>query len=208
MIEAGGTEVVLNVRWQAFVLAEHDPEHDPAADSVRPACDGALDPLAKAIAEPGEPAATTEIAPARRVEDDVDSLTREPVPLVEAVVFGPRLDDPHCGLEDRASRRRRAADREDEQHALADRHVSEGPGDRDNACRPGRRAGGRDRHELGGARLADAAGEHALAQSLHAQRSPGEPDDGDDDGKRGDSRGGGELEQGPHGREHDDGRRR
>ena len=125
VIQAGGTEVVLNVRGQAFVLAEHDPEHDPAADSVRSARNGALDPLAKPVAEPGEPAATTELAPARRVEDDADPLAREPLPLVEAVVFGPWLDDSHRGLEDRASCRRRAADREHEQHALADRHVPE-----------------------------------------------------------------------------------
>ena len=183
VIQAGGTEVVLNVRGQAFVLAEHDPEHDPAADSVRSARNGALDPLAKPVAEPGEPAATTELAPARRVEDDADPLAREPLPLVEAVVFGPWLDDSHRGLEDRASCRRRAADREHEQHALADRHVPEGPRGREHARRPGRRACRRDRHELRRSGLAEFADQHALAESIHAQRAPRDPQERDHDGE-------------------------
>ena len=124
MVQPGGAEVVLHVGGEPLVLAEHDTEHDSASGAVGPARDGALDPVAEDVAEPGEPASPPDLAPARRLEHDLDSLTRKPRALVEAVLLRPRLGDPDRRLQD-GSTRRRAPDREDEQHALADRLVPE-----------------------------------------------------------------------------------
>ncbi len=65
VVEPGGAEVVLHVVRQPFVLAEHDAEDDAAADAGRASPDGALDPVAKAIPEAGNPAASADLSPAR-----------------------------------------------------------------------------------------------------------------------------------------------
>ena len=117
MVETGGAEVVLHVVRQPFVLAEHDAENDAAADAGRASPDGELDPVAKAISEAGNPAASADLSPARCLQDDMDALAREPAALVEPVLRATRLLDPDRRFQDCASRRR-AADGEDEEDAL------------------------------------------------------------------------------------------
>ena len=135
MVQPGGAEVVLHVGGEPFVLAEHDTEHDSATGAVGPARHGTLDPVPEDVAEAGEPASPPDLAPARRLEHDVDSLARKPRALVEAVLLRPWLGDPDRRLQD-GSARRRAPDRENEQHALADRLVPERSRHGDDSRRP------------------------------------------------------------------------
>ena len=135
VVEPGGAEVVLHVRGQALVLAEHDAQHDAAADARGAAPDRPLDAIAKAVAEPGDPAAPADLAPARGFEDDMDALTREPRPLVEAVSLRARLGHADARLQDRAARRR-ATDGQHEQHALAEAASGGTPAQRRSRASP------------------------------------------------------------------------
>ncbi len=107
-------EVVLHPSREALVLAEDDTEHDAAADALRAAPDGALDAVAERVTDSGDPAAPPDLAPARRLEHDVDALARQPGALVEAVLLRPRLRDANRRLDD-GTARWRAADGEHEQ---------------------------------------------------------------------------------------------
>ena len=171
VVETGGAEVVLHVVRQPLVLAEHDTENDAAADAGRASPDGALDPVAKAISEAGNPAASADLPPARCVQDDVDALAREPAALVEPVLRAARLLDPDGRLEDGAPRRR-AADGKHEEHALLYLCATERPRQRDDARRPGRRARRGDRDELRDARFAERRPPRTLSRSASIRSDP------------------------------------
>ena len=176
VVETGGAEVVLHVVRQPLVLAEHDAENDAAADAGRAAPDGELDPVAKAIADAGNPAASADLPPARRLQDDVDALAREPAALVEAVLRAARLLD-------RGRVASRIAPRGGERPTGSTRstrslylRATERARHRDDARRPRRRARRGDRDELGDARFAEVGREDALAERIHPQRSPRQPE--------------------------------
>ena len=105
------------------------------------------------VAETGDPAAAADLPPA-----DASSTTWMPWRASHARSSkpsrGPRLHDADRRLQD-GSARRRAPDGEHEQHALAQPHPLKLSRPRQGRARPGRGTGGRDRHQLGDARLAD-----------------------------------------------------
>ena len=169
VVEARSAEVVLDVVRQALVLAEDDAEHDAATDASGSPGDAGLDPVADVIAEAGDTPSATALAPARRLEHDVDALPLEPCLLVEAVLGGARLRDPDGRLQDGSTRRRGATDRQHDQDALAQPHMSKAPSHGDDARRPWRRARGSDGHELRNAALTELALEDALPQRVHAE---------------------------------------
>ena len=173
MVQPGGPEVVLYVGGEPLVLAEQDTEHDPATGAVGPACHGTLDPVPEDVAEAGETASPSDLAPARRLEHDPDSLTCKPRALVEAILLRPRLRDPDRCLQD-GSTRWRAPDGENEQHTLADCLVPERTRHGDDSRRPLGRARGCDGDELCSARLADLVDEKARTKRVHAKRAPPE----------------------------------
>ena len=175
VVQPRGAEIVLHVGRQALVLPEHDSEHDAATGAARSARHSAFDPVPEDVAEAGDSTASPDLTPARRIEDDVDSLTREPRSLVEAAFLRTRRRDPDGCLED-GSPRRRPPDRQDEQDALAHRLVPERARHGDDARRPGRRSGRRDGDELRDARRPDVVGEDACAKSIHPERTPREPE--------------------------------
>ena len=183
MVEPRCAEVVLHVSWKPFVLAEDDAEDDAAADAVRAAPDGALDAVAERVTEPRDPAAPPDLAPARRLEHDVDALARQPRALVESVLLGSRLRDADRRLDD-GTARRRAADGEHEEHSLTHRLAPERTCHRQHASRVGRGASGCDGHELRNAGLAHARDEDAPAKRVHAERAPPEPDERERDADR------------------------
>ena len=148
MVQPRCPEVVLHPSWEALVLAEDDTEHDAAADTLRAAPDGALDAVAERVADSGDPTAPPDLAPARRLEHDVDPLACEPRALVEAVLFGPRLRDANRRLDD-GTARRRAADGEHEEDPLAQLLASERARHGEHADRIRRGTSRRDGDELG-----------------------------------------------------------
>ena len=184
VVEPGRAEVVLDARRQPFVLAEDDAQDDAASDTARTTPDGTLDPVAQPVPEAGDSSATADLTPARRFEHHMDTLTLEPGAFVEAVTRGPWLGDPNRRLENRPARGR-ATDGQHEKHAFTDALAPERPRDCDDARRVGRRTSRCDRRELGDAVLTELPDEHALAESVHAQRPPAEPDERNRDGDGG-----------------------
>ena len=117
----------------------------------------------------------------------MDALAREPAALVEPVLRAARLLDPDGRLQDCASRRR-AADGEDEEDALLYLRATERARHRDDARRPRRGACRGDRDELSDARFAEVGREDALAERIHPQRSPRQPESGESDADRDEAR--------------------
>src|SRR4029079_510262 len=167
--EPGRAEIVLDAGRQPFVLAEHDAQDDCAADTGRTTPDGTLDPVAQPVPPAGDSSATAELTPARPLEYHMDALAREPGALVEAVTRRPWLGNPNCRLENRPARRR-ATDRQHEEHAFTEALAPERPRHCDHARRVGRRVSRCNRRELRDAALTELPDEHALAESIHAQR--------------------------------------
>jgi hypothetical protein len=177
--EPGGAEVVPGRSRQALVLTEDDTEHDAAAEAVRTARHGPRDAVAHIVTDTGDASAATHLPPRGRLQDDVDALAGQPLPLVEPSLPGrlSRLPHANVGLEDGAARRR-ATGGEHEQHPLSKRHAVERARDADGPDRPRRGAGSLRRDHFRRPRLSHARLEHALLQSLDPERAPGQPEGG------------------------------
>ena len=184
MREPGRPEVRAYALGQPLVLAEDHSEDERTPDAVRPAAHGTLHAIAHLVPEPRDTATTTDLAPGRSAEHDVDPLTREPRALVEAAVASlARLRDTDDRLEDGSSRRR-PADGKDEQHALAERTPAKESNLRGNAHRPrgdARGTGDDDPHRPG---LADLGRKRASGHRFETQRAPPEPRHGERDAER------------------------
>src|SRR4029079_2617924 len=191
VIEPGRAEIVLAAGRHPFVLAEHDAQDDCAADTGRTTPDGTLDPVAQPVPQAGDSSATADLTPARRFEHHMDALALEPGALVEAVTRRPWLGNPNCRLENPPARRR-ATDRQHEEHAFTDALAPERPRHCDHARRVGRRASRCDRRALRDAALTALPDEPAPAEAIHAQRPPAEPDERNRDGDGGKPRRSGE----------------
>ena len=122
-----GTEVLADTVRKSLVLAENDTEDERPLHSAGAAADGLLDSVAQSVTGPGDAVAASDLAPGAAPEDHVDPLACEPGTLVEAVFGTARLGHANDRLQDRAARRR-AADRQDEEHTLAERLPSEHAG--------------------------------------------------------------------------------
>jgi hypothetical protein len=95
VIEAGGAEVVPQLLRHALVLAEHDARDHRAALAAEPGSDRRLEMSAQPVAEAGETAAAADDAPVvTPTQNRMDSAPRQPRPLVEPVVGGPRRAQP------------------------------------------------------------------------------------------------------------------
>src|SRR5262249_44290372 len=159
-VEPGRPEVVSRADREILVFTEHDAKHDATAEATGASAHSSLDAIAKPVAEPQDASPATGLSPARRPEDDVDPLAREPGTLVEAVLLRTRLLDPDVRLEDRAPRRR-APDRQGHEDAFSYGAASERSCLREHAGRERGRARRRDRDQLGFTGLSDVRDEDA-----------------------------------------------
>ncbi len=126
VVEAGGLEVVAQVVRQPLVLAQDDPGEHGVPLAFEPGRDRACDVRAQAIREAADAAAPADDPPVAPVQDDVDAAAREPATLVEAVLRTSRRRDGRPELQ-HGSLGRRAAERQFEQHALAESTLVEAP---------------------------------------------------------------------------------
>jgi len=175
MREPGSTKVLPDRLRQPLVLPEDHAQNECPLHAVRAPPDRSLDSIAQAIATARNATATSDLSPCARPRDDVDPLAGEPRTLVEAAVLGASgLGHPNDRFQDGAARRR-AADREDEEHPLSQRLSAKRSNLGRHAYRPRCRPRRPGHDEPGRPRLADLGQEHALAHRLEAHRAPAEP---------------------------------
>lgn len=92
---------------QAFVLAQHEAQHEPAPLAFQPGHEIVRETLAQAVAETADAAATADDAPGARAQNNVYALTGQPGSLIEAARARPRRQlDFDAELEHGSDRRR------------------------------------------------------------------------------------------------------
>jgi hypothetical protein len=155
-----------------LILAKEDPFEDRAPFSREPGCDATREPAADAVGVAADSAAPADDPPV--------------APLVEPPRGGPRQAQP-CAERDDRSLRGRAADRELEEHLLAERESAEPAepgGDAQVELTASRRACD-DRQRFSG--LTHTRQEHARVERIQACAAPTPAAEEQSDGEQGDT---------------------
>jgi hypothetical protein len=177
VVQPGAPKRLAQPVRQAFILTQHEAEHEPAPLPAQPGHQIVRNALAQAVAETADAAAATDDAPGARFQHDVNALASQPSSLVETARAWARRQLYRGAELEHGPDRRRLAGRQAEPDALLETRATEELDLSDRADRVGADARRPDHHDAYLRALADVRQEWAAIERGQPERAERETEE-------------------------------